>query len=168
MDIPADPIREGLIALLPRLRRFGRVLAHQQDDADDLVQVAIERALRHARQWQPGTRLDLWVMGIMRNAWIDELRGRKRRRDLFVPAEAGEQVGANPMKGVTATLDVQEAMARLPEDQRMAIALVLVEGFSYREAAELLEIPIGTLTSRLARGRTALQAYLGDPRECEE
>jgi RNA polymerase sigma-70 factor, ECF subfamily len=168
MDIPADPIREGLIALLPRLRRFGRVLAHQQDDADDLVQVAIERALRHARQWQPGTRLDLWVMGIMRNAWIDELRGRKRQRALFAPAEAGEQVGANTMKSVTTALDVEEAMARLPEDQRMAIALVLVEGFSYREAAELLEIPIGTLTSRLARGRATLQAYLGDPRECEE
>ena len=168
MDVPTESIREGLIALLPRLRRFGRALAHQQDDADDLVQVAIERALRHARQWKPGTRLDLWVMGIMRNAWIDELRSRKRRRELFAPAEAGEQVGASTMKDITANLDIQEAMVRLPEDQRMAIALVLVEGFSYSEAAELLEIPIGTLTSRLARGRAALQGYLGDSRGFEE
>jgi RNA polymerase sigma-70 factor, ECF subfamily len=161
----ANSIREELVALLPRLRRFGRALTRNQDDADDLVQVAIERGLRHAGQWQPGTRLDHWIIGIMRNAWIDELRSRKRRSAMFVSAEAGEHIGETPMQALTETLDIQEAVARLPEEQRIVIALVLVEGFSYREAAELLEIPMGTLTSRLARGRDALQALLANGQE---
>jgi RNA polymerase sigma-70 factor, ECF subfamily len=158
---PVDSIRDELIALLPRLRRFGRALTRNQDDADDLVQVAIERGLRHAGQWQPGTRVDHWIIGIMRNAWIDELRSRKRRGALFAPEEAGEQVGETPMQTLTDAIDIQEAVAQLPEDQRIVIALVLVEGWSYREAADMLEIPMGTLTSRLARGRSALQALLG-------
>jgi RNA polymerase sigma-70 factor, ECF subfamily len=158
---PVDSIRDELIALLPRLRRFGRALTRNQDDADDLVQVAIERGLRHAGQWQPGTRVDHWIIGIMRNAWIDELRSRKRRGALFAPEEAGEQVGETPMQALTEAIDIQEAVAQLPEDQRIVIALVLVEGWSYREAADMLEIPMGTLTSRLARGRSALQALLG-------
>jgi RNA polymerase sigma-70 factor, ECF subfamily len=161
----ANSMREELVALLPRLRRFGRALTRNQDDADDLVQVAIERGLRHAGQWQLGTRLDHWIIGIMRNAWIDELRSRKRRSAMFVSAEAGEHIGETPMQALTETLDIQEAVARLPEEQRIVIALVLVEGFSYREAAELLEIPMGTLTSRLARGRDALQALLANGQE---
>jgi RNA polymerase sigma-70 factor, ECF subfamily len=159
---PADSIRDGLAALVPRLRRFGRALARNQDDADDLVQIAIERALRNAAQWQPGTRLDHWVIGIMRNAWIDETRARKRRSAVFAPEEMGERVGDTPMESVGEMLDIQDAVAQLPEEQRIAVALVLVEGLSYREAAELLEIPIGTLTSRLARARTSLQDVLGE------
>jgi RNA polymerase sigma-70 factor, ECF subfamily len=161
---PADSIRDGLAALVPRLRRFGRALARNQDDADDLVQIAIERALRNAAQWQPGTRLDHWVIGIMRNAWIDETRARKRRSAVFAPEEMGERVGDTPMESVGEMLDIQDAVAQLPEEQRIAVALVLVEGLSYREAAELLEIPIGTLTSRLARARTSLQDVLGGGR----
>jgi RNA polymerase sigma-70 factor, ECF subfamily len=168
MNNPVDSIREGLVALLPRLRRFGRVLTRNQDDADDLVQLAIERALRRTDQWQPGTRLDHWMIGIMRNAWIDEIRARKRRSALFAPEEAGEHVGETPMQGVAEALDIQDAVARLPEEQRIVIALVLVEGFSYKEAAELLDIPIGTLTSRLARGRTALQALLSRQLEARQ
>jgi RNA polymerase sigma-70 factor (ECF subfamily) len=168
MNNPVDAVREGLVELLPRLRRFGRALARQPQDADDLVQVAVERALRHARQWQPGSRLDHWMFGIMRNAWLDELRARKRRGALFAPEEAGEQVGTTPMKGVNQMLDVQDAMARLPEEQRSAVALVLVEGFSYREAADCLQVPIGTLTSRLARGRTTLQEFLHPESETEQ
>lgn len=161
MNNPADSIRDVLVELLPRLRRFGRALTRNQDDADDLVQIAIERALRHADQWQPGSRVDYWIIGIMRNAWIDEIRVRNRRSALFAPEEAGEHVGESPMQALTESLAIQDAVSRLPEDQRIVIALVLVEGFSYREAAELLEIPIGTLTSRLARARTALQSLLG-------
>ena len=168
MKIPADSIRDGLVALLPRLRRFGRALTRNQDDADDLVQLSIERALRRTEQWQPGSRLDHWVIGIMRNAWIDEIRASKRRSALFAPEEAGEHVGETPMHSLSERLDIQEAVSRLPEEQRIVIALVLVEGFSYREAADLLEIPIGTLTSRLARARTALQALLSPELEAEQ
>jgi RNA polymerase sigma-70 factor (ECF subfamily) len=157
---PAATVREGLGALLPRLRRFARVIAGDVNDADDLVQIALERALTRAGQWRPEQRLDGWVFGIVRNAWIDEQRARGRRGRLFAPEGAGAEVGVSSLEQHADALAVQAAMQQLPEDQRSAIALVLVEGLSYREAAEALHVPIGTLTSRLARGRNALQATL--------
>src|SRR4029453_779307 len=84
--------QEQLIALLPRLRRFARTLARNPHDADDLVQLAVERALTRLDQWQPGTRLDSWMFGIMKNAWIDEVRSRQRRDRVLAPAELGESV----------------------------------------------------------------------------
>ncbi len=152
---------QELCALLPRLRRFARTLARDPADADDLVQVALERALARSAQWRPGHRLDAWVFGIVRNAWIDEVRSRQRGQRIFAPEEHGAHVGETPFEGQDLALSVQAAMARLPEEQRMAIALVLIEGLSYREAALAMDVPIGTLTSRLARGRDALQALLG-------
>ena len=98
---------------------------------------------------------------IVRNAWIDELRARGRRDKIFLAAEAGDNVGTDPIAQESELMSVQSAMARLPHDQREAVSLVLVEGLPYREAAEVLDVPIGTLTSRLARGREALQAMLG-------
>jgi RNA polymerase sigma-70 factor, ECF subfamily len=165
---PAEPLRKALVELLPRLRRFGRALTRNQDDADDLVQIALERALRNADQWRPDSRLDAWIFGIVRNAWIDEIRARQRRGALFAPEEAGEHVGESTMQSFTESLAIQDAVSSLPEEQRIVIALVLVEGFSYREAAELLEIPIGTLTSRLARARSALHALLDPQHEAAQ
>jgi RNA polymerase sigma-70 factor, ECF subfamily len=159
---PTDEVRARLAELLPRLRRFARVIARNVDDADDLVQVAVEKALARAAQWRPGSRLDSWMFGIMKNAWIDEIRARRRRGRFLAPEEAGAAVGDASARSRDIALSVRAAMARLPEEQRLAIALVLVEGLSYKEAAESLGIPIGTLTSRLARGREALQAILGD------
>ncbi|MBV8502441.1 MAG: sigma-70 family RNA polymerase sigma factor [Paucibacter sp.] len=160
-----DELRQGIAALLPQLRRFARTLAWQREDADDLVQVALERALKAEEQWQSGTRLDAWLYRIMKNAWIDELRSRGRQREVMVDVdveELSETVGQSQTGAVITRLAVHKAMARLPEEQRLAVSLVLVEGLSYKEAAETLEIPIGTLTSRLARGREALQAVLVD------
>jgi RNA polymerase sigma-70 factor (ECF subfamily) len=159
---PVTTVRENLGALLPRLRRFARALTGDVHDADDLVQVALERALSRAAQWRPEQRLDGWVFGIIRNAWIDELRARGRGRRLFTADVDADVLGSSPMEGQAALLSVQAAMATLPEEQRSAVALVLVEGLSYREAAMAHEVPVGTLTSRLARGRAALQALL-DP-----
>jgi RNA polymerase sigma-70 factor (ECF subfamily) len=156
----ADAVRGQLAELLPRLRRFARVITRNVADADDLVQVAVEKALARADQWRPGSRLDSWMFGIMKNAWIDEVRARRRRSRVHAPEEAGATVGDASAEARDIALSVQAAMERLPEEQRIAIALVLVEGLSYKEAAESLEIPIGTLTSRLARGREALQALL--------
>jgi RNA polymerase sigma-70 factor (ECF subfamily) len=102
------------------------------------------------------------VFGIMKNAWIDEIRSRRRRDRVHAPEEAGLAVGDTSADMRDIALSVQSAMARLPEDQRLAVGLVLVEGLSYKEASEALDIPIGTLTSRLARGREALQAMLDD------
>jgi RNA polymerase sigma-70 factor, ECF subfamily len=157
----SQSIHEQIVTLLPRLRRFARNLTRNPHDADDVVQIAVERALTRLDQWRRGARLDSWMFTIVRNAWIDELRSRGRRGKVFLGAEAGENIGTDSMARETELLSVQSAMARLPEDQREAVSLVLVEGLPYKEAAEVLDVPIGTLTSRLARGREALQALLG-------
>ena len=156
-------VRDQLAALLPRLRRFGRTLARNREDADDLVQIALERALMRIEQWQPGTRLDSWMFRIMQNAWIDEVRARERRGQTFVAEEQGENVGTSTADAQIDAIAVRRAVAQLNDDQRAVVALVLVEGLPYREAADVLGVPIGTLTSRLARARETLQTLLEGP-----
>ena len=156
-------VRAELEALLPRLRRCARALSRNAADADDLVQTAIERALGHAGQLRSDAQLAPWMFGILRNAWIDERRARARRLRVFAPEESAAEV-ADPRQAVPdEALALGEALRQLPEEQRLAVALVLIEGLSYKEAAHVMEIPIGTLTSRLARAREALQAMLGEP-----
>jgi RNA polymerase sigma-70 factor (ECF subfamily) len=160
---PLQVFERELLTLLPRLRRFARALARDAADADDLLQLALERALKARNQYAPGTRLDAWMMRIVRNIWIDEVRSRARRAQTFAPEEAGDAVGSNAHRDIerhAEMRDVDRAMNALPDEQREAVALVLVEGLAYREAAELLDIPIGTLTSRLTRGRQALAEML--------
>jgi RNA polymerase sigma-70 factor (ECF subfamily) len=159
-----DRFESELVELLPRLRRFGRAIARDADDADDLVQVALERALRHRALWRTDTRLDSWMFRIMRNAWTDEVR-KRARRGRVVEADAGRAAEvADPaqpsMEARLAARAAERALEALPEEQRMPVALVLIEGLSYREAAEVLGIPEGTLTSRLSRGRAELAATL--------
>ena len=152
-----------MLALLPRLRRFARSLARDAADADDLCQITIEKALLARSSWQAGTRLDSWMYRIMRNAWIDTTRSRARAAETFVDAEAGAGIGeAGGAEARVALNEVEAAMRTLPDEQREAVALVLVEGLAYREAAEVLDIPMGTLTSRLVRGRQALMTLLGE------
>ena len=158
-----EAFERELLSLLPRLRRFARSLARDAADADDLTQLALERALKARDQWQMGTRMDSWMMKIMRNCWIDEVRSRSRRatalsldeiRTVMPTASAADEERAADADAI------DRAMNGLPPEQREAVALVLVEGLSYREAAETLDIPIGTLTSRLTRGRQALARTL--------
>ena len=156
---------DELAALLPRLRRFAHALSRNPNDADDLAQATVERALKSKAQWQAGTRLDSWAYRIMRNLWIDTVRSRNRKERFEAPAEEGESLGQDPRPGIEAAIDLQRVMAameRLPDEQREVLALILIEGFGYREAAEMLELPIGTVSSRLVRGRTALLAMVGD------
>lgn len=162
-----DDFREQLVQLLPRLRRFARSLARNAADADDLVQLSVERALLRWQQWQPGSRLDSWMFGIMKNAWTDEWRSRRRQSQVFLPEESGADVGVRSDEQHQDALAIQQAMALLPDEQRLAVALVLVEGLSYKEAAEVMEVPMGTLTSRLARARDSLMRQLvgADPAE---
>jgi len=158
-----DAFQREIIELLPRLRRLARSLTGVAADADDLVQTGVERALSRRDQWQPGTRLDWWIMRIMRNAFIDEVR-RKGRTALTAGGEDLDHIADPSVASVDLKIDamaLNQAMGRLPADQRLAVAMVLVEGLSYAEAAEVLEIPAGTLTSRLVRGRQALLAELG-------
>ena len=155
---------EELVELLPRLRRFARGLAQNASDADDLCQAAIERALKSCEQWQQGTRLDSWMYRITRNLWIDHRRVAGRR-GVHTPIDAVTQIAGDGIAELEAGAlrgDVDGAMARLPDEQREVVMLVLVEGYAYREAADILEVPIGTVTSRLARGRETLMHLLGE------
>ena len=152
-----------MLALLPRLRRFAAGLARDPADGDDLCQATVLRALDRREQWQPGTRLDSWMMTMMRNIWIDEQRARMRRGETFVAEEAGAGVGASGGQEEAVTLGVIDRVLRtLPDEQREAVLLVMVEGYSYKEAAEIVGCPVGTLNSRLVRGRDALLTRLGD------
>ncbi|KQV79739.1 RNA polymerase subunit sigma-70 [Massilia sp. Root351] len=155
-------INSDIAALLPRLRRFARTITHHREDADDLVQIAVERALNRSAQWEAGTRLDSWIFRIMKNAWIDEMRSRMRRDRLFAPEEAGEHVGDEGAAAQQQRMAIQKAVSLLSDEHRIVVALVLVDGLPYKEAAEVLDIPMGTLTSRLARARAALQDLLSD------
>lgn len=162
MTTTARPIHQDIAALLPRLRRFARTITFHREDADDLVQIAVERALGRSEQWEAGTRLDSWIFRIMKNAWIDEVRARTRRDRLFAPEEAGEHVGDESAESHQQRLAIQKAVSLLSDEHRLVIGLVLVEGLPYKEAAEVLEIPMGTLTSRLVRARAALQEILSE------
>ena len=155
---------DELAALLPRLRRFAHALSRNPSDADDLTQMTVERALRSKARWQEGTRLDSWAYRIMRNLWIDTARSRSRKEKFEASAEEAESIGEDPTGAMEAAVDLKRVMAamqRLPEEQRQVVALILVEGFGYRETSEMLGLPIGTISSRLARGRTALLDMIG-------
>lgn len=152
-----------MLALLPRLRRFAIGLCGNTSDGDDLCQMTIERALSNQSRWEEGTRLDSWMYRIMRNIWIDEGRKVTRSMQTFVAEDAGVGVGSNGAQEAAVELgNVDRAMQKLPEDQREAVLLVMVEGYAYKEAAEIVGCPVGTLNSRLVRGRDALMAILGE------
>jgi RNA polymerase sigma factor (sigma-70 family) len=153
-----------LTELLPRLRRFAHALSRNGADADDLTQATVERAIRSREQWEPGTKLDSWLYRIMRNLWIDTVRARSRKEKHEAPEEEALTVGQDPREAIETSLELRRAMAameQLPDEQREVVALILIEGFGYREVSELLDLPIGTVSSRLVRGRTALLAMLG-------
>ena len=166
MDASLDTIRNQMVQLLPRLRRYAMALTGSAADGDDLVQDTVERALKSLHQWEPGTRLDSWMFRIAKNRFIDTRRSARRTRLVAIdaPEEAAAVAvdGERAMESHLALQDVNAAMQALPADQRQAVALVLVDGLSYRQAADILEIPIGTLTSRIARAREALAAAMGD------
>ncbi|MGH7117221.1 MAG: RNA polymerase sigma factor [Stellaceae bacterium] len=153
---------DQLIAVLPRLRRFARGLTGSAVEADDLVQAACERALARRHQFQEGTRFDSWMFRIVQTIWIDQIRSRQVRKEDGSIAE--ERLGSDePVRRVEARLalsEVRRAVERLPPDQRAVLVLVTVDGLSYKEAAEVVQVPVGTIMSRLARARVALQLQL--------
>ena len=126
-----------------------------------MVQAACERALARQHQFQEGTRFDSWMFRIVQTIWIDQIRARDVRKE---DSELAERLGSDePVRRVEARLALDEArraIDRLPHDQRAALLLVTVDGLSYKEAAEVLRVPVGTIMSRLARARIALQLQL--------
>ncbi|MBY5827468.1 RNA polymerase sigma factor [Rhizobium leguminosarum] len=151
-------IRSGLTENLARLWRYGLVLSHQRDVADDLVQATCLRALERADQFIPGTRLDRWLFSILHSIWLNEIRSRRVRQGQgFV--DAGQTLtfdGAHDTETHVMAGQVLKQVNALPEAQRTVVFLAYVEGLSYREVAGILDIPIGTVMSRLAAARAKL------------
>ena len=153
-------VRHEMVALLPRLRRFACGLTGSIDDADEVVQAACERALTRLDQFTPGTRLDSWMFQIIRSIWFNKIRDRKRNNYVDDPGRAESvEFDARIHEQASARMDlaiIRVAIGKLPVEQREVLFLVTLDGMSYQEAADTLEIPIGTVMSRLARARRKL------------
>jgi len=160
----SDRFRRDLVTLVPKLRRFAYSLTGNRQDADDLVQAACEKALRNMAQFAEGSRMDSWLYRIIQTLWIDDRRKAQRRGSVVDPEEAylsDEGKAASLPEDRMMLARTRAAMAALPEGQREVLALVAIEGMSYREAADTLDIPVGTVMSRLSRAREALLPKLG-------
>jgi RNA polymerase sigma-70 factor (ECF subfamily) len=160
--VSAPPaFRQQLLAAIPRLRRYARSLVFDVHAADDLVQSVLERALGHWRQFDPRRDIVLWLLSIAHNAHLDGLR-RDRRLDVLPPERISEAMDAAQPPGtdIGLRLDLVAALERLPHEQRSALLLVLVEQLSYAEAAEVLQVPAGTVMSRVSRARVVMRAWL--------
>jgi len=157
----ADALRRELLGLLPRLRRYAYALTGARHDADDLLQSTLERLL--VKGVPEAVEVDKWAFRVCRNMWIDEIRAR-RVRSAVALEESGamEQTfdGENALMSKLALAEIGDAMDELPEEQRAALSLVVLEGLSYAQAADVLETPIGTIMSRIARARAALSKAL--------
>ena len=160
-------LNDGLIPLLPRLRRFAWSLTRDWPDADDLVQTSCTRALDKATQWDTATKLDAWMFRLMRNVWIDEIRKRKVRIGQGVEdaADSTELHTSGDSETQAYANQVLAQIAALPEGFGSVLLLVAVEGHSYAETAEIMDIPIGTVMSRLSSARQKLRNALADQKE---
>jgi RNA polymerase sigma-70 factor (ECF subfamily) len=149
----------AVLAVLPRLRRYAQALVGERAAADDLVQDTLERAWTRVSQWRPERDLGVWLMSIMHNLRIDQIR----RPQLSVVSRDDEEVDLPTRPTQTDHLELRDlagALAQLPEEQRAVLLLVALEEMSYAEVAETLGIPQGTVMSRLARGRERLRLIL--------
>jgi RNA polymerase sigma-70 factor, ECF subfamily len=158
-DRMTNEIRDELVLLLPRLRRFAYSLSRDHDKCNDLVQEACSRALARLDQWQPGTRFDSWMFRIAQNIWFDRMRSEKSRGeavDIDAAYDVVDTDGRDVTENSLTLKEVTKGIGRLPVDQQVVINLVCVDGMSYKEAAETLDLPIGTVMSRLSRARLAL------------
>lgn len=154
-------LHRELVGLAPQVRRYAYALTRNPSDADDLLQATLERVL--SKPVPEDAELAKWTYRVCRNVWIDEIRSRKVRR------EAAPEIASAPDQTVTTEEQVAARMAlqraqdgidKLPEEQREVLALVAIAGMAYRDAAEALSIPIGTVMSRLARARAALATHM--------
>ncbi len=155
-------MRAALVALGPRLRRFAYGLTGSTEEADDLVQSAYERALTRSEQWQTGTRLDSWMYRIVQTIWlnrIDSQKSRKRHLSMISASMEPAYDGHVQIESRLTLERVREYVWQMPEDQRTVLLLIAVEGLSYKEASEVLGVPVGTITSRLGRARIALRDF---------
>lgn len=159
MSDQLDSFNQALLLLIPRLRRYAKVLAVTPESSDDLLQATLERAIKKQQQWQKDSHLDRWLFTIMSSIWKNEIRSRVVRQGNGVTEEVDllwDSSNENKRDRTFLYEQVFKEVMVLPENQREAIVLVYVEGIKYQEAADILDIPLGTLMSRLARARVAL------------
>lgn len=158
----ASDIHHRMVKFLPRLRRFTSSLTNGAAFSEDLVQETYVRALAHLDQWQPGSRLDSWMFRIARNLWIDHLRTEKFRGEAIDIDAVGHllsQDGQILAENRILLDELRREIAALSTDQRDVINLVWLCGLTYRETGRILNLPAGTVMSRLARARGALQKF---------
>ena len=157
----ADTHRE-IEAELPRLRRYARALTRDAVTADDLVQDCLTRALGKLHLWQPGTDLRAWLFTILHNQYVNHIRRAVREGSAVGLSESEPLLSRAPQQGKRLELrDLERAIAKLPKEQRAVILLVGLEGMRYEEVAVVLDVPVGTIRSRLSRGREALRRLTG-------
>lgn len=148
-----------LLEHLPRLRRYARALTGDRFAADDLVQDTLERAWSRALLFRRGTRLDAWLLTIMHNIYVNQVRSRATQPATLALDECADTL-AHAATDTLALRDLDRALARLPVEQREVLLLVVLEDMSYEETAKILGIPLGTVMSRLSRARERLRAVL--------
>lgn len=159
-----DGFDDELIALLPNLRRFALSLCRSSDTADDLVQMTCQKAIVARTRFEAGTRMDAWLFRILHNTWIDMTRSAKTAGTRIDIDEAFDLRGEDGQDTTENRLMLDRTMreiAELPDDQREVVLLVCVEELSYKEVADIVGAPIGTVMSRLARARRKLADRLG-------
>ncbi len=148
-----------LAAHIPRLRRYARALTGDSHRADDLVQDTLERALAKFHLWRRGSDMRAWMFAIMHNVFINQL---KARRELALDELAEARLEGAPRSDPMEMYDLDAALGRLPAEQREVLLLVGLEQLSYAEASQALDVPVGTVMSRLSRGRERLRALMSD------
>jgi len=155
-------IYRSIEAEIPRLRRYARALARDVATADDLVQDCLARALGKLHLWQEGTDLRAWLFTILHNQYVNQVRRAVREGAAVGLSETEPLLTRAPHQGKSLELrDLERAIAKLPEEQRAVILLVGLEGMRYEEVADVLGVPVGTVRSRLSRGREALRRLMG-------
>lgn len=156
-----ERLRQEILGALQAIRRFAYALTGTRADADDLLQATVVRLLERGVPDDADTRK--WAFRVCKNMWIDEMRARKVRRDAAAGADLAPVAGLDGERAAVSAVTLaqtERAIARLPEEQRAALALIAIEGLSYAEAAEALGAPIGTIMSRISRARAALASAL--------
>ncbi len=159
MNTELSQIQNELIELLPKLRRFAYSLTCDLTNADDLTQASIERAMSRISTWDSSRPLKFWIFKIAKNLWLDQLRAQSLRgitediNDELVVVKDNEQADMETSQELD---EVTKKIQELPRDQHITLVLVAVEGYSYKEAAEMLDVPIGTVMSRVSRARKTL------------
>lgn len=155
-------IRPLIASEIPRLRRYARALVRTQETADDLVQDTLVRALSKIHLWEPGTDLRAWLFTLMHNQYVNFVR-RAVREGTQTSLDAAIALGHQANQQTSLTLrDLEASLARLPDEQRQVVLLIGLEGMRYEEVADILNVPVGTIRSRLSRAREALREMMDE------